>query len=400
MIIEVKIPTIGESVTEAEIAHWLVEDGQYVEKDEEIVEIDSEKATISLSAESSGVIKIIQIEGTTVSIGAIIAEINSSENSSLLSIEKKTEAKINDSETTEKKDISEEIKNSKSPLNLTPLARNILKKEDLDISEEIFNTSKKITKKNILEHIQNKKDRQTDTLKMSMLRKKLAERLVNVKNQTAMLTTFNEVDMSSIIQIRQQYKDIFFHTHQVKLGFMSFFVKAVTKALVEFPVVNAFINEDHIVFNHFSDISIAVSTDKGLMVPVIRNAEKLSIPDIELKIFELSEKARTQKISINEMTGGTFTITNGGVFGSMLSTPIINPPQSAILGMHNIVERAVVVNKEIVIRPIMYVALSYDHRIIDGKESVGFIVKLKTLLENPVLLNEDTSQTIEHLLKL
>jgi len=391
MHIKVLVPVIGESVTEAQIAQWLVDDGQVVEKDQEIAEIDSEKATITISADATGKIKIIVAAGEVVKIGTLIAEIDASEeNTAPIKTTKDTSEKA----TTEvKKDKPDEIETQKntSGINMTPLARTIINKENIDITAfSESNKEKKIGKQEVMALVEKQQYRKSTVVKMSMLRRKLSERLVAVKNQTAMLTTFNEVDMSAIIDIRKKYQEDFVAKHGIKLGFMSFFVKAATIALKDFPQVNAAIDGDSIIYYDYADISIAVSTDKGLMVPVIRNAELLSPAEIEKELARLSEKARNNKISIDEMTGGTFTITNGGIFGSMLSTPIINPPQSAILGMHNIQDRAVVINGQIVIRPMMYLALSYDHRIIDGKESVSFIIRMKELLENPMnMLNSN-----------
>ncbi len=401
MGIKVSVPSIGESVTEAEISQWLVEDGQYVEKDDEIAEIDSEKATISISADASGRIKILVKAGEVVKIGAVIAEIESGEQSvepSKASEEKAThKPKASEKETPHDPKPDTETKTEKQlpkdSVNATPLAKQMMVLENIDPQNINKQASDKIKRKEVESYIQNQKMRQSTTSKMSMLRRKLSERLVAVKNQTAMLTTFNEVDMSAIDELRNKHQDTFKSKHNVKLGFMSFFVRASTLALKEFPQVNAAIDDNKIITYDYADISIAVSTDKGLMVPVIRNAELLSLSEIEKKLLELSEKARNNSISIDDMTGGTFTITNGGVFGSMLSTPIINPPQSAILGMHTIKDRAVVVNGQIVVRPMMYLALSYDHRIIDGKESVGFIVSVKNLLETPSEMLQDGDLT-------
>ncbi|MDD3877162.1 MAG: dihydrolipoyllysine-residue succinyltransferase [Bacteroidales bacterium] len=388
MTIKVLVPTIGESVTEAEIAHWLVEDGQFIEKDSEIAEIDSEKATITISADASGTIKIIVPAGQSVKIGAVIAEIdthNTEQSGSEVKQQKPLKESTVSSETISFVPESKPSGNMPSDIKMTPLAKQIIKEENLEIKAVSESSGlKKISKNEVLNYVKAQQLRKSTRVKMSMLRRKLSERLVAVKNQTAMLTTFNEADMSAIISLRKKHQDAFVSKHGVKLGFMSFFIKAVTMALKEFPEVNASIDDDHIIYYNYVDISVAVSTDKGLMVPVIRNTELLTLADIEKELLKLSEKARTNKISIDEMTGGTFTITNGGVFGSMLSTPILNPPQSAILGMHNIQERVVVVNGKIEVRPMMYLALSYDHRIIDGKESVGFMVFIKKLLESPL----------------
>ena len=381
MLLKMKVPSPGESISEVEIAQWLVEDGDYVEKDQSIAEIDSDKATLELPAEESGIIKIIISEGDTVSVGGIVCEINTS-------IKK-------DTKVTNDKDAPSDI--TKKEINpvvdlesrkVTPLASAMIDKLDIS-TKEVQGTgqSGKITKSDILalsKHNVILGKRGVSSKKMSSLRRKIATRLVAVKNDTAMLTTFNEVDMSAIFELRKEFKEKFKEKFNVGLGFMSFFTKAVTKGLLEYKNVNAMIEGDEVIHYNYVDIGVAVSAPKGLMVPVIRNAELMSFHEIELEIKRLATKAREGKITINEMIGGTFTITNGGVFGSMMSTPIINPPQSAILGMHNIVERPVVVSGEIKIRPIMYVALSYDHRVIDGKDSVGFLVKVKECLEDPV----------------
>ena len=379
MLLEMRVPSPGESISEVEIAEWLVEDGDYVEKDQTIAEIDSDKATLELPAEESGSIKILVEDGETVSVGDIVCVIDTSV--------KGEGRKKNKPENLEyKKDNIKTYQDVKAK-KATPLANAIIGEHDI-LPSKLKGTGKdgKITKSDVLGLIQ--KDavdpkRVTYRKKMSSLRRKIASRLVAVKNETAMLTTFNEIDMTAIFNIRKQYKESFKEKHGVSLGFMSFFTKAVTIALNEFKDVNAIIDSDEIIHHNYADIGIAVSAPKGLMVPVIRNAELMSFREIELEIQRLAKKARDGKITINEMLGGTFTITNGGVFGSMLSTPIINPPQSAILGMHNVVERPIVYNGEIEIRPIMYVALSYDHRVIDGRESVGFLVRVKECLENP-----------------
>tara|TARA_B100000085_G_scaffold284219_1_gene316752 strand:+ start:189 stop:1373 length:1185 start_codon:yes stop_codon:yes gene_type:complete len=379
MLLEMRVPSPGESISEVEIAEWLVEDGDYVEKDQTIAEIDSDKATLELPAEESGSIKILVKDGETVSVGDIVCVIDTSV--------KGEGRKKNKPENLEyKKDNIKTYQDVKAK-KATPLANAIIGEHDI-LPSKLKGTGKdgKITKSDVLGLIQ--KDavdpkRVTYRKKMSSLRRKIASRLVAVKNETAMLTTFNEIDMTAIFNIRKQYKESFKEKHGVSLGFMSFFTKAVTIALNEFKDVNAIIDSDEIIHHNYADIGIAVSAPKGLMVPVIRNAELMSFREIELEIQRLAKKARDGKITINEMLGGTFTITNGGVFGSMLSTPIINPPQSAILGMHNVVERPIVYNGEIEIRPIMYVALSYDHRVIDGRESVGFLVRVKECLENP-----------------
>ena len=378
MLLEMKVPSPGESISEVEIATWLVEDGEFVEKDQSIAEIDSDKATLELPAEESGSIKILVKEGETVAVGDIVCVIDTSKKGSKPAFKKESD------------DISSVSIDTKLNLDTnkaTPLASAMM--SDMDLSKkDMKGTGEfgKITKSDVLAFSKDtnvKGTRATSQFKMSTLRRKIAARLVSVKNETAMLTTFNEVDMSEIFKIRSKYKDIFKEKYGVGLGFMSFFTKSVTTALMEYKDVNAMIDQEEIIHHNYADIGIAVSAPKGLMVPVLRNAELMNFQEIESEIKRLAIKARDGKITINEMLGGTFTITNGGVFGSMLSTPIINPPQSAILGMHNIVERPVVINSEIKIRPIMFVALSYDHRIIDGKESVGFLVRVKECLEDP-----------------
>jgi len=378
-----KVPSPGESISEVEIAEWLVKDGDYVEKDQSIAEIDSDKATLELPAEQSGKITIIVNEGETVAVGDIVCTIDTS----IIGESKETFLKDKDSAEIKRNDI---IKKQATLKKATPLASAII--SDLEISEnEVKGTGElgKITKNDVLDAVgvvSESGPRGTSRKKMSTLRRKIASRLVAVKNETAMLTTFNEVDMTKIFEIRKKYKDKFKDKYDVGLGFMSFFTKSVTIALKAFPDVNSMIDKNEIIHHNYTDIGIAVSAPKGLMVPVIRNAELLNFQEIESEIKRLAIKARDGRLTINEMLGGTFTITNGGVFGSMLSTPIINPPQSAILGMHNILERPMAIDGEVKIRPIMYVALSYDHRVIDGRESVGFLVKVKECLENPVEL--------------
>jgi len=424
-MIEVKVPSPGESITEVQIASWLVGDGDFVEKDQEIVEIDSDKATLSISAEEDGKIKIQVQEGETVEVDAVIATIDTSvkgekkkkdatkkEKADETVEEKKVEPETKDEpENTEKK---LETVHTDAVLNISPLAKKLMQENNVSESEFVeFMKSYRVGKKDVEFFLSNKGSvspaatgsswggtRDTDRKKMTTLRMKLSERLVAVKNETAMLTTFNEVNMTPIFEIRKKYKDLFKEKFDVSLGFMSFFTKAVTEALNIVPGVNAQLDGNEIIYHNYADIGIAVSSPKGLMVPVLRNAEKMSLAEIELNIKELANKARTNKITIDEMTGGTFTITNGGVFGSMLSTPIINPPQSAILGMHNIVERPIAVDGKVEIHPIMYVALSYDHRIIDGKESVTFLVNVKEMLENPVKMLFGGKEPIEGLLGL
>jgi len=386
MLLEMKVPSPGESISEVEIAEWLVKNGDYVEKDQSIAEIDSDKATLELPAEQSGKITIIVNEGETVAVGDIVCTIDTS----IIGESKETFLKDKESAENKNNDI---IKQQTILKKATPLASAII--SDLDISEnEVKGTGElgKITKNDVLDAVgvvSESGPRGTSRKKMSSLRRKIASRLVAVKNETAMLTTFNEVDMTKIFEIRKTFKAKFKDKYDVGLGFMSFFTKSVTIALKEFPDVNSMIDKNEIIHHNYSDIGIAVSAPKGLMVPVVRNAELLNFHEIESEIKRLAIKARDGRLTINEMLGGTFTITNGGVFGSMLSTPIINPPQSAILGMHNILERPMAIDGEVKIRPIMYVALSYDHRVIDGRESVGFLVKVKECLENPVELLMD-----------
>ena len=399
-----KIPSPGESITEVEIASWLVSDGEFVKKDQIIAEIDSDKATLELPAEESGVIAFAAEEGDVVKVGQVVCKIDVSAKETIQS--DGSAPKFNSAEVAQSsvKNVSETVQKetSKDPV-VSPAARKIAIERNIDINS-ITPTGKggRITKQDILlgkpaMGSANQKDRLESRQKLSMLRRKVAERLVSVKNETAMLTTFNEVDMSSIFDLRKKYKEKFKNKHGVNLGFMSFFTLASVRALKEFPAVNSMIDKQEMISYDYCDISIAVSGPKGLMVPVIRNAEKMSFKDIEMEVKKLAEKARDGKISVDEMTGGTFTISNGGVFGSMLSTPIINPPQSAILGMHNIVERPMAINGKVEIKPVMYLALSYDHRIIDGRESVGFLVHIKEALENPIelLMNNKIKDSLE-----
>jgi len=389
MILEMKVPSPGESITEVEIASWLVEDGDYVEKDQAIAEVDSDKATLELPAEESGIITFKAEEGDAVAVGAVVC---------LIDVDaKKLEGKSEKSKENSKKPIGSSIVESISKPETTyatgtpsPAAKKILDEKGVDTAH-VVGTGKdgRITKEDAVKAVPsmgeaiNDDNRKSERKKLSMLRRKVAERLVSVKNETAMLTTFNEVDMQPIFDLRKKYKEDFKSKHEVGLGFMSFFTLAVVRALELFPDVNSMMDGDFKISYDFADISIAVSGPKGLMVPVIRNANKLTFKGVESEVKRLAIRARDGQITVDEMTGGTFTITNGGVFGSMLSTPIINPPQSAILGMHNIIERPVAIDGKVVIRPIMYVALSYDHRIVDGKESVGFLVAVKEALENP-----------------
>ena len=405
MALEMKVPSPGESITEVEIAEWLVADGDWVEKDQAIAEVDSDKATLELPAEASGIISLKAEEGDAVAVGAVVCFIDTeakrpdgsepvpekTSNSS----ENKSEVVVGQTATLHKE--------SYATGSASPAAKKILAEKNMDTSS-LKGTGKdgRITKDDAVKAVPSMGTigggkRGTTRKKLSMLRRKVAERLVSVKNDTAMLTTFNEVDMSPIFELRKKYKEEFKEKHTVGLGFMSFFTLAVVRALELFPDVNSMIDGDFQIKHDFKDISIAVSGPKGLMVPVIRNAENLSFRGVESEVKRLAILARDGQITVDEMTGGTFTITNGGVFGSMLSTPIINPPQSGILGMHNIVERPVAINGKVEIRPIMYVALSYDHRIIDGRESVGFLVAVKEALENPTefLMNNEVKNALE-----
>jgi 2-oxoglutarate dehydrogenase E2 component (dihydrolipoamide succinyltransferase) len=431
MIIEVKVPSPGESISEVQLASWLVEDGAYVEKDQEIAEIDSDKATLSISAEQSGIISLLAKKGDSIEVGSVVAKIETDGKAPAGKPSEKPAAKVDAPPAQAEKKAEEiqaktEVSVSEIKPHLSPLAKKLL--ETNKITEQEFVElirNYRFSKKDVEFFLEEKDkikpsssssptvlqsysptvlpsswagDRTTDRKKMSTLRLKLAERLVSVKNETAMLTTFNEVNMTPIMKIRQQYKEAFKEKHGVSLGFMSFFTKAVTEALKLFPQVNAQIDGDEIVFHNYADIGIAVSAPKGLMVPVLRNTGQMALAEIELKIKELATLARDGKLSLDDMKGGTFTITNGGVFGSMLSTPILNPPQSAILGMHNIVDRPIAVNGQVEIHPIMYIALSYDHRIIDGRESVSFLVKVKEMLEEPAKMMFGGMDPIKELL--
>ena len=397
MILEMKVPSPGESITEVEIAEWLVQDGDYVEKDQAIAEVDSDKATLELPAEASGIITLKAEEGDAVAVGEVVCLIDTSAAAPEAKAENKKEDKPAEAKKEEAPKAAPLDKKTYASGTPSPAAKKILDEKGINPSE-VTGTGKdgRITKEDAVNAVPSMGtptggSRGTERKKMSMLRRKVAERLVEAKNTTAMLTTFNEVDMKPIFDLRKEYKEAFKEKHGVSLGFMSFFTKAVTRALQLYPDVNSMIDGKEMITYDFCDISIAVSGPKGLMVPVMRNAEQLSFRGIEAEIKRLALRARDGKITVDEMTGGTFTISNGGVFGSMLSTPIINPPQSGILGMHNIVERPVVVNGEIVVRPVMFVALSYDHRIIDGRESVGFLVAVKEALENPVELLMDNN---------
>ena len=393
MILEMKVPSPGESIKEVEIATWLVKDGDYVEKDQAIAEVDSDKATLELPAEASGIITLKAEEGDAVAVGAVVCLIDTGaakpEGGAAPAKEEAKTVEAPKAEAPKAAPVAEKTYATQSP---SPAARKILDEKNIEPSD-IVGTGKggRITKDDAVNAVPSMGtptggNRGSERTKLSMLRRKVAERLVSAKNETAMLTTFNEVDMTAIYALRDQYKEEFKAKHGLGLGFMSFFTKAVTRALQLYPDVNSMIDGQEKISYDFCDISVAVSGPKGLMVPVMRNAETLSFRGVEAEIKRLAIRARDGQITVDEMTGGTFTISNGGVFGSMLSTPIINPPQSGILGMHNVVERAIVKNGQIVIAPVMYVALSYDHRIIDGRESVGFLVAVKEALENPAEL--------------
>jgi 2-oxoglutarate dehydrogenase E2 component (dihydrolipoamide succinyltransferase) len=396
MALEIKVPTVGESISEVTIARWNKKTGDYVEMDELLCELESDKATFELNAEAAGVLATNGNEGDTIKVGDVIATIDTAAAKPASAEEKpkaadtkqeapKAEEKSKPTET--KQEVSTGDKNYPSPAAAKILAEKGIEATAIKGSGRDGRITKADAMAAELKITSNEtKTRNERAEKMTSLRKTVSKRLVAVKNETAMLTTFNEVDMKPIMDLRNQYKNQFKEVHGVNLGFMSFFTKAVTIALKQFPAVNAYVNGEEIIYHDYCDVSIAVSAPKGLVVPVIRNAESMTLAEIEKEVLVLATKARENKLSLEEMTGGTFTITNGGVFGSMMSTPIINAPQSAILGMHNIVERPVVKDGQIVIRPIMYVALSYDHRIIDGRESVGFLVKVKQMLENPTLL--------------
>lgn len=396
MALDIKVPTVGESITEVTLTSWLKKDGDYVEMDEVLCELESDKATFELNAEAAGVLKITAAEGDTIEIGAIIGSIDTSaaKPAGAAPAPEKKEEKKAEQPKAESKPVEKAAETNATYASGTasPSAQKILSEKGVDPAT-VKGTGKdgRITKADAMAAklsitTNDEKSRNNRREKMTNLRKAVAKRLVSVKNETAMLTTFNEVNMKPIMDLRAKHKDKFKEAHGINLGFMSFFVKAVCNALKEFPAVNAQIDGDEIVYNDFCDVSIAVSAPKGLVVPVVRNAEAMTFSEIEADIARLAVRARDNKLSIDEMTGGTFTITNGGVFGSLMSTPIINPPQSAILGMHNIVERPIVLDGQIVARPMMYIALSYDHRIIDGRESVSFLVRVKQQLENPMQL--------------
>ncbi len=417
-ILEMKVPSPGESITEVEIASWLVKDGDFVEKDQPIAEVDSDKATLELPAEESGIITLKAEEGEVVQVGQVVCLIDRDgkkpeDSAAAPAKTENAEAPQAEQKVVEKPAIVQETKKEEKPAPTnyatgtpSPAAKKILDEKGMD-SAQVSGSGKdgRITKDDAVNAAvpsmgsssDTSGSRGSNTTKLSVLRRKIAARLVTVKNETAMLTTFNEVDMSEIFRIRKQYKEEFSAKHGIGLGFMSFFTKAVTRALQLYPDVNASIDGDHKITYDFCDISIAVSGPKGLLVPVLRNAENMTFRGVEANIKSLAEKVRDGKITVDEMTGGTFTLTNGGTFGSMMSTPIINPPQSAILGMHNILQRPMAIDGQVVIRPMMYLAVSYDHRIIDGKESVGFLVAIKEAIDNPVefLMNGDEKKALE-----
>lgn len=420
MIIEVTIPSPGESITEVAIGSWLVEDKEYVDKDQEIAEVETDKATLPLIAPEAGRLTLRVKEGEKVQVGDVACTVDTSAkperpkedakkmpaNDTGIAIQKTTNAKMADS-ASERSDQKHSDQDTAFPkVKATPVARKLMAENHLEV-DDIINGLKKITRHDVETILSVSRrtgktgdiampDARNVTVKpMTPLRRKLSKRLVAVKNETAMLTTFNEVDMGMLLSLRKKYQQAFQEAHGIKLGLMSFFMKACALAIRDFPYANAMIEEENILIPEYVDISVAVQTEKGLMVPVVRNVNNLGLAEIELQISELAQKARKSKLSIEEMTGGTFTITNGGVFGSMLSTPILNPPQSAILGMHNIAERPVVRDGKIEARPVMYLALSYDHRLIDGKDSVSFLVRVKELIEDPLnLTGEDHVRTL------
>lgn len=416
MIIEIKIPSPGESITEVEIAQWLVNEGDYVFKDQELGEIESDKATLPIIAEKAGKVHLLAEAGSTIKVGEIACSIDTDAkapkmNENKQKKEETRQVKNSSPENVITSEITSETVNDSSrfdnkQVKSTPLAKKMMEDNNLNL-DDILNGLKKITTQEVKQVIdfkqqstipqENIDERAEKVEKMSSLRRKVSQRLVAVKNETAMLTTFNEVDMSAIINIRKKHQKEFVEKHGVKLGYMSFFTKAVTIALQSFPKINSYIEGENIVTPNYVDVGIAVQTDKGLMVPVLRNTHILSLAEIEIQIAELAKKARAFRITPEEMSNGTFTITNGGVFGSMLSTPILNPPQSGILGMHNIIERPIARNGQVVVKPMMYIALSYDHRMVDGRDSVSFLVNVKELLEQPYKLlyfNEDSERSL------
>ena len=401
MILEMKVPSPGESITEVEIAQWLVSDGDYVEKDQAIAEVDSDKATLELPAEVSGNITLKAEEGDAVAVGQVVCLIDTE--ASPIEVQS-TSSDIKDHTPVVETSITPEASSNYASGTPSPAAKKIIAEKEVDL-DSVIGTGRngRITKEDAVKAVPSMgtapvgSKRGEERKKLSMLRRKVAERLVAVKNETAMLTTFNEADMAPIFALRKKYKESFAEKYEISLGFMSFFTKAVVRALQMYPDVNSMIDGDYKISYDYCDISVAVSGPKGLMVPVVRGAQNLSFREIEQEIKRLAIRAREGQITVDDMTGGTFTISNGGVFGSMLSTPIINPPQSAILGMHNIIERPVAIDGKVEIRPMMYLALSYDHRIIDGKESVGFLVAIKEALESPeeFLMNNDVKKALE-----
>jgi len=421
-IIEIRVPSPGESITHVELYKWLVADGAVVKKDTEIAELESEKATLTLVADESGKISLKASEGDSLEVGSVACTIDTSVQPEA-DVETEEKKQTTAPAGTEKKEIKPEPAKTESRkpeakattddygnVKVTPLAKRVMEENDLSL-EDVISGLRRLKRSDVeavlaasgvssVSGLKKPASRESRIDRMSSLRRKLSERLVSVKNETAMLTTFNEVNMKPIMDLRKNYQDRFVEKHGIKLGMMSFFLKACSIALQEFPSVNSMMEGENMTTYDYADISVAVSTPKGLMVPVIRNVESMGLSEIEKAIAEVADKARKGKLSIPEMTGGTFTITNGGVFGSMMSTPIINPPQSAILGMHNILDRPVVVEGQIVVRPMMYVALSYDHRVIDGRESVGFLVRVKQLLENPTDMLFGKSSGEKELLEL
>jgi len=410
MALEIKIPSPGESISEVELASWFVEDGALVTKNQEVGEIESEKATLPLIAEQPGKFKIMVEEGTTVKVGDIVATIDTS----VEVPDAPADAAANATEEPVAAPVAAPVATpAEAPLSLsnvkvTPVARHMMEKEGLSV-DDILQGLRKITAGDVKKVMQQpavsalspqEATRDEDRTKVSQLRKKISERLVAVKNETAMLTTFNEADMSGIMAIRKKHQEKFVEHHGIKIGFMSFFTKAVTEALKQFPAVNSFLDGGEVVSPRYCDIGIAVQTDKGLMVPVVKNAEVLGLAEIEIKIADLAARARKARLSIEEMSGGTFTISNGGIYGSMLSTPILNPPQSGILGMHNIIDRPVAINGKVEIRPMMYIALSYDHRVVDGKDSVGFLKTVKAYIEDPAKMIFGTQSPEQYLLEI
>jgi 2-oxoglutarate dehydrogenase E2 component (dihydrolipoamide succinyltransferase) len=406
MALEIKIPSPGESITEVELTNWFVENGALVHKNQEIGEIESEKATLPLIAAESGKLTILIQDGETVNVGIVVASIDTSVEVVNVPVENTTEVAVESSQ----EPVAAKTSSENQAVKVTPLAKQMMEKEGLSV-DDIIRGLQKISTAEVKQVLENRNlsgvpekhttsTREEERKKLSQLRKKISERLVAVKNETAMLTTFNEVDMSSIMAIRKKYQEQFVEKHGMKLGFMSFFTKAVTVALRQFPAVNSFLDGEEVVSPGYCDIGIAVQTEKGLMVPVIRNAEAMSLADLEKQIADLANRARKARLGIEEMSGGTFTISNGGIYGSMLSTPILNPPQSGILGMHNILERPVAIQGKVEIRPMMYLALSYDHRVIDGKDSVSFLKTIKKLLEEPASMIFGEQSAEQYLLEI